>query len=77
MRYLFFFIFALVSATDKYHASHKGEHTGQKGCPLEKGDCPYYKKHAKDHSAEDIIASDSAAACPMEKCPYYSVILVD
>ena len=62
-----------VSEKCPYYAAHKGEHAGQKGCPLEKGDCPYYKRHAKDHSAEDIIAADSAAACPMDKCPYFKV----
>ena len=62
-----------VSGKCPYYAAHKGEHASQKGCPLETGGCPYYKKHSKDQTAEDIIASDSAAACPMEKCPYFQV----
>jgi hypothetical protein len=83
MLYILLLLFALleskpqagcpVSEKCPYYSAHKGEHAGEKGCPLDKGGCPYYKKHDKDHSAEDIIAADSAEACPMEKCPYFEV----
>ena len=56
-----------------YVGAHKGEHAGEKGCPLQTGGCPYYDKHAKDQNAADIVASDSASGCPMEKCPYFDV----
>ncbi len=56
-----------------YVGAHKGEHAGEKGCPLQTGGCPYYDKHAKDQNAADIVASDSASGCPMVKCPYFDV----
>ncbi|ORY53803.1 hypothetical protein BCR33DRAFT_779128 [Rhizoclosmatium globosum] len=50
---------------DKHHVKH-GE-----GCPLKEGGCPYYKKHADDASAEDLLHEEEG--CPLKKggCPYY------
>ncbi|KAJ3284856.1 hypothetical protein HDU79_007822 [Rhizoclosmatium sp. JEL0117] len=50
---------------DKHHVKH-GE-----GCPLKEGGCPYYKKHAGDASAEDLLHEEEG--CPLKKggCPYY------
>ena len=65
-----------VASKCPYYSAHKGEHSGEKGCPLNAGGCPYYDKHAKDQTLEDIISKDVVSECPMNKCPYFEVLFL-
>ena len=57
------------------YVTQKSSDGAEKPCPLEKANCPYFEKHKKDSSLEDVLAAD-AAGCPMEKCPYFEVFKI-
>ncbi|KAJ3249813.1 hypothetical protein HDU77_007421 [Chytriomyces hyalinus] len=51
-----------------YVDNHHSEHG--KGCPLQKGGCPYFNEHKGDKNVADVLSHHGG--CPLkEKCPYY------
>lgn len=51
-----------------------GDDTTKTECPLHKSGCPYYERHKKDHSVNDVLQEPDHQCVLTEKCTFYKAL---